>query len=68
LPITFVVIGIAIFAGLFLDAIPSQTGLRPILGMVSVMLGVYRFAASRMPTRPSDRRRFGGQRKRPWEE
>ena len=67
LPIVILAIGIAIFSGSILPQIPQRTGLRPLLGAVVVLFAVYRFAASRTP-RTSDRRRFGGERSRPWEE
>jgi hypothetical protein len=66
MPITFVGIGIAILAGWTLEQLPKGTLLRPLLGMVVVLLGVHRFAASRIERR-SVQRRYGGGRNRPWE-
>ncbi len=67
LPIAMVAVGIAILSDLILTNIPPQTWLRPIIGVVVILLGVHRFVASRMMT-PDDRRRFGGGRRRPWEQ
>jgi hypothetical protein len=66
LPIALVAVGIAIFAGWMFPRLPEPSGLRLMLGMVSVLLGVHRFVASRSTTQ-SGRRRFGGDRPRPWE-
>ncbi|RPH96354.1 hypothetical protein EHM69_01430 [candidate division KSB1 bacterium] len=67
LPVAFAVIGIAILSGLILTALPPSTGLRAVLGVVTILFGVYRFAASRA-VRDDRRRRYGGSHKRPWEE
>jgi hypothetical protein len=67
LPVAFLVIGIAILTGLIFKEIPEGTFLRPVIGMVVILLGVHRFVASRMSIAPSERRRFGGGRQRPWE-
>jgi len=66
LPVAFVGIGSAILFGLLFPAIPAETGLRPILGMVVILMGVHRFVASRS-ARPRDRRPYGGERRKPWE-
>ena len=66
LPIAFVAVGIAILAGWMFPQLPEPSGLRLVLGIVAVMLGVHRFVASRTTSRAS-RRRFGGRRPRPWE-
>jgi hypothetical protein len=66
LPIAFVVVGIAILAGWMFPHLPEPSGLRLILGIVTVLLGVHRFVASRTMSR-ANRRRFGGERQRPWE-
>jgi hypothetical protein len=68
LPLAFLAIGIAILSGLILNQIPNQTLLRPIMGVVVILLGVHRFVASRMVSKPAERRRFGGERHRPWED
>jgi hypothetical protein len=68
LPVAFVAIGIAIFSGWLLSEIPKQTYLRPILGAVAVLLGVHRYVASRVGPRAPQRRRYGGERHRPWED
>jgi hypothetical protein len=67
LPIVIIAVGIAIFTGMILPQIPRETGLRPLLGIVVALFGVYRFAAARMPRPDAERRRFGGERMRPWE-
>jgi hypothetical protein len=66
LPIVLVAVGIAIFTRSILPQIPRQAGLRPLLGIVVLLFGVYRFVAARMP-RSADRRRYGGEVQRPWE-
>ena len=66
LPIVLVAVGIAIFAGGILLQIPRQSGLRPLLGAVVVLFGIYRFVMARTPKGP-DRRRYGGEVRRPWE-
>lgn len=65
LPVAFMAIGIAIFAGWLLPGLPSQYGLRIMLGMVALLLGIHRFVASR--TTASPRRHYGGERHKPWE-
>jgi hypothetical protein len=66
LPVAFIAIGIAIFTGVMLPNLPSGTGLRLMLGLITVMLGIHRFVASRVKL--SDRRPYGGDRTRPWED
>jgi hypothetical protein len=66
LPIAMVAIGIAILSGLLLRQLPPNSGLRPVLGLVAVLLGAHRFVASRSVVERADRR-FGGERRRPWE-
>jgi hypothetical protein len=66
LPIAFVAVGIAILAGRMLPQLPETSGLRITLGVVALLLGVHRFLASRTMSR-ARRRRFGGERERPWE-
>jgi len=66
LPIAFVAVGIAILAGWMLPQLQGYSGLRLVLGIVALLLGVHRFLASRTGSRGS-RRRFGGGRQRPWE-
>jgi hypothetical protein len=66
LPIALVGIGIAIFAGFIMPTIPMDTGLRPMIAMVVILLGIHRFAAARV-VREDRRRRFGGNGPRPWE-
>jgi hypothetical protein len=66
LPIAFVAVGIAILAGWMFPQLPAMSGLRLVLGIVALLLGVHRFVASRSVSRES-RRRFGGERQRPWE-
>jgi hypothetical protein len=68
LPIAFLAIGIAILTGLIFQQIPEHTYLRQVMGMVVILLGVHRFIVSRMVSKPAERRRFGGERKRPWED
>lgn len=66
LPIAMGVIGIAIFTGLILRDLPASTGLRPIIGMVAILLGAHRFVVSRIK-QSDEERRFGGSSRRPWE-
>lgn len=66
LPIAFGAVGIAIFAGWIIPVLPNNAGLRIMLGLVAILLGVHRFVASRTMTK-QDRRRYGGERNRPWE-
>jgi hypothetical protein len=67
LPIAMVAIGIAILSGYLIPNIPGQSGLRMMMGLVAVLLGVFRFFLSRTAAREPKQRRFGGQRRRPWE-
>ncbi len=68
LPIAMMAIGIAIFSGFLFPTLPNGAVLRFMFGMVAFLLGVLRFVAVRSVRRkPEDRRRFGGERKRPWE-
>ena len=66
LPIAFVAVGIAILTGWMLPQLQGYSALRLVLGIVAVLLGVHRFVASHSVSRGS-RRRFGGERPRPWE-
>jgi hypothetical protein len=66
LPIALVGIGIAIFSGLLLRVMPAGTGLRFMLGLICILLGIHRFVAARTE-RFSGRRRYGGSFHRPWE-
>ena len=66
LPLAFAVLGILILGGVILTEIPPKTGLRTLLGVVVILLGVHRFVASRSVKVRHDRR-FGGERNRPWE-
>lgn len=65
LPIVFAGIGIAVLAGWILPQIPRGLGVRFMIGLIAVLMGIYRFAAARTPRSP--RRRYGGNRERPWE-
>lgn len=67
LPIAFVGIGSAILLGLLFPTIPAASGLRPMLGIVVILMGVHRFAASRH-VKPSDQRPYGGERRKLWED
>ena len=68
LPIAMIAVGIAIFSGFLLPALPNGNTLRFMFGVVAVLLGVLRFFAARsVRSGQEDRRRFGGERKRPWE-
>ncbi|MCB1059134.1 MAG: hypothetical protein KDB65_02790 [Calditrichaeota bacterium] len=66
LPVAFVVIGVMILTGNLLQQIPQGTGLRTVMGIVVILLGVHRFVVSRAPK--SQERRFGGEHRRPWED
>lgn len=65
LPVAFVLLGVMILTGTILTQIPKETGLRTIMGLTVILLGIHRFVVSR--TQRSDRRRFGGEHRRPWE-
>ena len=65
LPLAFVVLGVLILTGTILKQIPRETGLRTIMGVTVILLGIHRFVVSRTPR--GDRRRFGGDHSRPWE-
>ncbi len=65
LPIGFVILGVLILSGVLLKQIPRETGLRPIMGVVVILLGIHRFVVSRTPR--ADRRSYGGEFGRPWE-
>jgi hypothetical protein len=69
LPIAMVAVGIAILSGILIPSLPNGNSLRFMFGIVAILLGILRFASSRSgrPTE-DDRRRFGGERKRPWED
>lgn len=67
MPILFSGIGIAVMTGYLFPQIPATTGLRPMLGLVFILFGVYRGLVSRMQTAREDRRRYGGESTRPWE-
>ena|SRR3989339_1307257 len=67
MPIAFVIIGVAIMSGILLTRIPDETLLRPVMGVVVILIGIHRFVVSRMPVKPRERR-FGGDRPRPWDE
>ncbi len=41
----FVVFGIAILMGWLFPQIPSETGLRFMLGLIVIMMGIYRFVS-----------------------
>ncbi|MCC6477395.1 hypothetical protein IT157_10115 [bacterium] len=66
LPLAFLVLGVMILSGAILKELPPNTGLRTLLGVVVILLGVHRFVASRSVKVRHDRR-FGGHRNRPWE-
>jgi hypothetical protein len=66
LPVSFLIIGILILTGDLLQQLPEETGLRPIMGIVVILLGVHRFVVSRTPK--ARERRFGGEHRRPWED
>lgn len=65
LPIAFVVVGILILTGTILKEIPRETGLRTIMGIVVILIGVHRFVVSRTPR--NEHRRFGGSYRRRWD-
>ncbi|MBK6910672.1 MAG: hypothetical protein IPK53_14435 [bacterium] len=65
LPLAFVVLGVLILSGTILKQIPRETGLRTIIGVVVILMGVHRFVASRMPR--GEHRRYGGSYRRPWD-
>jgi hypothetical protein len=67
LPIAMVAIGIAILSGYLIPALPGQTGLRTMMGLVAILLGLFRFFLARTQSAGPAPRRFGGQRHRPWE-
>jgi len=69
LPIAMMAVGIAVLSGLLMPSLPNGASLRLMFGVVAILLGVMRFVASRSGRGAGDeRRRFGGERKRPWED
>lgn len=66
-PTALIAVGVAVLAGWLLPQLPSGLSLRTILGLVLILFGVHRFVASRYSIGSGDRRRYGGERKRPWE-
>ncbi len=66
MPIAFVTIGLAIMTGNMLPQIPDNTLLRPVMGIVVILIGVHRFVVSRMQVTPRERP-FGGDHPRPWD-
>ena len=69
MPAVLVLVGIAVLTGFLLpDNTPTRTLLRPMLGLIVVIVGINRFVAARMTSPTSRRRRFGGERQRPWED
>lgn len=67
LPVAFVAIGIAVLTGALLPNLPAGTGIRLMVGIVAVLLGVHRYVASRSVA-PRARRPYGGERRNPWED
>ena len=67
MPVSFVVIGIAIMTGILFTKIPDGTLLRPVMGLVVILIGIHRFVVSRKSVSPRERR-YGGERPRPWDE
>ncbi len=45
---------------------PKETGMRPILGIVTILFGIYR-SATFFLVPPEKRRPYGGFRTKPWE-
>ncbi len=67
MPILFAGVGIAVLTGLLLPQLPKASGLRPMLGLIVILIGLHRFVVSRYTQGPTDRRRYGGDTDRPWE-
>lgn len=65
LPAAFAVLGVLILTGTLLKELPKGSGLRPIMGVTVILLGIHRFVVSRTPK--GERRRYGGDYGRPWE-
>jgi hypothetical protein len=63
LPVFFLVLGIGILAGWIFPGLPSGTGMRPMLGVVTVLFGLYRGAVFLLAP-PPPRRPYGGFRDR----
>lgn len=63
LPVFFLVLGIGILAGWIFPGLPPGTGLRPMLGVVTVLFGLYRGAVFLLAP-PPPRRPYGGFRDR----
>lgn len=66
MPVAFVAIGIAIMTGAMLPQLPEGTMLRPVMGIVVMLIGIHRFVVSRVRAAPRERP-FGGDRPRPWD-
>ncbi len=63
LPIFFMALGIAILSGWILPGLPEGTGIRPMLGMVTILFGLYRGVVF-LFVPPQKRRPYGGFRYR----
>lgn len=63
LPIFFFVLGIGILTGWIFPGLPPGSGMRPMLGIVTILFGLYRVAVF-LFTPPQKRRPYGGFRER----
>lgn len=63
LPIFFLVMGTGILAGWIFPGLPPGTGMRPMLGVVTVLFGLYRGVVFLLAP-PPPRRPYGGFRDR----
>lgn len=62
LPIFFLVLGIGILTGWIFPGLPPGSGMRPMLGIVTILFGLYRGAVFLFAP-PQKRRPYGGFRK-----
>ncbi len=63
LPILFLVFGAGILLGWIFPGLPEGTGMRPMLGLVTILFGLYRGSVF-LFVPPEKRRPYGGQRKK----
>ncbi|MBU1936525.1 hypothetical protein KKG05_03935, partial [bacterium] len=63
LPILFLVFGIGILLGWIFPGLPEGTGMRPMLGLVTILFGLYRGSVF-LFVPPEKRRPYGGHREK----
>ncbi len=63
LPILFLVFGVGILVGWIFPGLPEGTGMRPMLGLVTILFGLYRGSVFLFAP-PEKRRPYGGRRRK----